>query len=220
MGVYGAYVLPLLTDLAMRSSVAAAERARWIPLAQGRVLEIGAGSGLNFAHYTARARTVYALEPSAELRRIARRRARRASVPIVFLAASAEAIPLSDASVDTVVTSWTLCTIPDATRAVREMARVLRGEGQLIFVEHGRAPDSRVQRWQNRLTPVWRRLAGGCHLNRAMDRLIQAGGFEIATMERSYVPGPRVMAYFYRGVATRSGVVRPAASREPPLMSR
>jgi SAM-dependent methyltransferase len=129
------------------------------------------------------------------------RRAQAASRPVDFLAAPAEAIPLPDASVDTVVTTWTLCTIPDVEGALGEMRRVLRRDGRLIFVEHGRAPDPRVVRWQDRLTPLWRRVAGGCHLNRPIDDLIDAGGFEIAEIERGYVEGPSVAAYFYRGVA-------------------
>ena len=128
-------------------------------------------------------------------------RAQRARVPIEFLAASAEAVPLPDGSVDTVVMTWTLCTIPDPGRALSEMRRVLRGDGRLIFVEHGRAPDLRVARWQDRLTPAWRRIAGGCHLNRAIGALLEAGGFEVPEMECGYVRGPRVSAYLYRGAA-------------------
>ena len=201
MSFYGKYVLPVLTDLAMRNKGASAERARWVPVAAGVVLEVGAGSGLNFAHYGPHVRTVYALDPSAELRRMAAPRAQRARVPIEFLAASAEAVPLPDGSVDTVVTTWTLCTIPDPARALHEMGRVLRGDGRLIFVEHGRAPDPRVVRWQDRLTPAWRRIAGGCHLNRPIDALIEAGGFEVPEMQCGYGSGPRVSAYLYRGVA-------------------
>lgn len=211
---YGTHILPVLTDLAMRNKGATAERTRWVPLATGVVLEVGAGSGLNFAHYTPQVRVIYALDPSAELRRRAGPRARRARVPIEFLAAAAESIPLPDASVDTVVTTWTLCTIADTRRALHEMGRVLRGDGRLIFVEHGRAPDPRVVRWQDRLTPVWRRIAGGCHLNRPIAQLIEAAGFEIAELERGYGRGPRVGAYLYRGVA-RLGASRrdaPAAA--------
>jgi ubiquinone/menaquinone biosynthesis C-methylase UbiE len=204
MSLYSRHILPVLTDLAMRNEAASAERARWVPLAAGVVLEVGAGSGLNFAHYGPHVRKLYALDPSAELRRMAGPRAERVRVPVEFLAALAEAIPLPDASVDTVVTTWTLCTIPDAERALHEMGRVLRGNGRLIFVEHGRSPDPRVLRWQDRLTPVWRRVAGGCRLNRPIDQLIEASGFEIPEIERGYVKGPRVGTYLYRGVARLS----------------
>ena len=217
MSLYSQHILPVLTDLAMRNKAASAERARWVPLAAGVVLEVGAGSGLNFAHYGSQVRKLYALDPSAELRRMAGPRAQRARVPVEFLAAPAEAIPLPDASVDTVVTTWTLCTIADAGRALREMRRVLRGDGRLIFVEHGRSPDPRVVHWQDRLTPIWRRIAGGCHLNRPIDQLIEASGFEIPEIERGYVKGPRVGAYLYRGVAQlrASGRDAPRGEIEP-----
>jgi SAM-dependent methyltransferase len=127
---------------------------------------------------------------------------------VEFILRPAEAIPLADGTMDTVVTTWTLCTIPDPVRALREMRRVLRSDGRLIFVEHGRAPDPGVVKWQDRLTPVWRRIAGGCHLNRPIDRLLGQGGFEVTELEASYTPGFRVAAYLYRGLA------RP--SRNPP----
>ena len=201
MGFYSKRILPVLMDLAMRNEAARSERAQWVPLAAGEVLEVGAGSGLNFAYYASRVSRLYALEPSEELRQMAARLAQRAPCPVVFLGASAVAIPLADESVDTVVTTWTLCSIADAGRALHEIRRVLRRDGRLIFVEHGRSPDPRVVRWQDGLTPVWRRIAGGCHLNRQIDALIAAGGFDLTELKRSYVAGPRVGAYFYRGVA-------------------
>src|SRR5262245_4019083 len=204
VGIYLRCVVPLLTELAMRNNVADAERGRWVPLASGVVLEVGVGSGLNFAHYGSGVRAVYALDPSAELRRMAARRVLRARAPVEFLPASAEDIPLPAASVDTVLMTWTLCTIGDPMRALGEIGRVLGAEGRLVFVEHGRAPDPRVASWQQRVTPLWRRLSGGCHLDRPIDQLIEAGGFEISEMERGYVSGPRIGAYFYRGVARLS----------------
>lgn len=201
MSWYSRHVLPVLTHLAMSSKTLAAERARWIPLAAGVVLEIGVGSGLNVPFYGPNVRTLYALEPSDELRRMAAPRAARAGFPVEFLSAPAENIPLPPASVESVVTTWTLCTIAEAGRALREFQRVLRPDGRLIFVEHGRSPDPEVVRWQDRLTPIWRRIAGGCHLNRPIDRLIAESGFAIEEMERGYVRGPRVDAYLYRGVA-------------------
>jgi ubiquinone/menaquinone biosynthesis C-methylase UbiE len=201
MGFYSRHILPGLTDFAMRNEAARAERAQWVPLAAGDVLEVGAGSGLNFAHYAPGVSRLYALEPSEELRRMAGARAQGAPCPVELVAASAEAIPLANESVDTVVMTWTLCTIADTGRALHEIRRVLRKDGRLIFVEHGRSRDPRVVRWQDRLTPVWRRIAGGCHLNRPIDALIAAGGFELAELKRSYIAGPRVAAYLYRGVA-------------------
>lgn len=204
MGLYRRYVLPALIDVAMRSKVVRVERARYVPAARGEVLEIGVGSGLNIPIYGPQVRKLHALDPSPELLRMARRRARGAAFPVELLSASAEAIPLSGASVDTVVATWTLCTIPDPVRALREMRRVLRPGGRLVVIEHGRAPEPGVARWQDRLTPLWRRIAGGCHLNRAIDQLLEQGGFEAAGLECGYVMGPRLIAYFYRGA------VRPA----------
>jgi SAM-dependent methyltransferase len=172
-----------------------------VPLATGVVLEVGVGSGLNIPLYGPEVRTLYALDPSEGLLQRARPRAARVAFSVEFLCRSAEAIPLGEASVDDVVTTWTLCTIPDPIAALQEMHRVLRPEGRLIFVEHGRSPDPAVVRWQDRLTPLWRRVAGGCHLNRPIDRLLQLGGFEVLEMNPGYLAGPRVGAYLYRGIA-------------------
>jgi len=201
MGLYRKYLLPTLTEFAMRSQTLRPERARWIPLARGVVLEVGVGSGLNVPIYGGEVRKLYALDPSEELLRMARSRAARAAFPVEFLCRPAEAIPLGDGSVDDIVTTWTLCTIPDPAAALQEMRRVLRPEGRLIFVEHGRSPDPAVVRWQDRLTPLWRRVAGGCHLNRPIDRLLRSGGFEALEMNRGYVAGPKVGSYLYRGTA-------------------
>ena len=185
----------------MRSGRLRPFRERVVGAAEGRVLELGAGSGLNLPLYGAGVREVLALEPSAQLRRIAARRP--AAVPTHWLDASAEALPLEDASVDTVVTTWTLCTIPDAERALAEAQRVLRPGGRLLFVEHGRAPEPSVARWQDRLDPYWGRIAGGCHLNRPIDRLIADAGFRLTALssERS-LPGPATHTFFYEGAAT------------------
>ena len=205
MGFYGKYVLPTLTDLAMRNAAARTERARFVPQATGVVLEIGVGSGLNIPIYGSGVRKLYALDPSAELLRMARPRAERAPFPVELLEHPAEAIPLGNASVDTVVTTWTLCTIPDALAALREMRRVLRPDGRLIFIEHGRSTDPGVLRWQDRLTPLWRMVTGGCHLNRPIDELLAQGGFQVSEIERGYGAGPRIGAYLYRGIARPVG---------------
>jgi SAM-dependent methyltransferase len=205
MSVYGRYVLPVLTDLTMRNRFAHAERVRYVPLASGDVLEVGVGSGLNIPIYGPALRTLSALDPSPELLRMARRQAAGAPFPVTFMQQSAEQIPLADGAVDTVVTTWTLCTIPEPVRALREMRRVLRADGRLIFVEHGRAPDPTVVTWQDRLTPLWRNIAGGCHLNRSIDRLLAVGGFEITELDCGYTAGLRVAAYLYRGLARPRG---------------
>jgi ubiquinone/menaquinone biosynthesis C-methylase UbiE len=199
MSFYRRYVIPHLTHLSMRQKQLLPFRQRVIGAAEGRVLEIGIGSGLNLPLYGSAVKSVIGLEPSAELLRMARARAEAATRPITLLDASAEAIPLDSGSVDTVVTTWTLCTIPDAARALAEMRRVLRPGGTLLFVEHGRAPESGVARWQDRLDPLWSRFAGGCHLNRKMDDLISRSGFRIEYLENARLPGPRTHAFLYQG---------------------
>ncbi|MGH7078262.1 MAG: class I SAM-dependent methyltransferase, partial [Acetobacteraceae bacterium] len=166
MSLYQHLILPPLLHLAMRQKSLMPFRRRVIGAAEGRVLEIGIGSGLNLPLYGPGVRSVIGVEPSRELLRMARPRAATAAVPIELLEASAEVLPLEQGTIDTVVTTWTLCTIPDAQAALAEVRRVLKPGGKLLFVEHGRAPEPGVARWQDRLDPLWRRLAGGCHLNR------------------------------------------------------
>lgn len=201
MSFYQRYVIPRLTHFAMRQKQLLPFRQRVIGAAEGRVLEIGIGSGLNLPLYGGRVASVIGLEPSSELLNMARPRAEAATVPITLLDASAETIPLDSGSIDTVVTTWTLCTIPNAPQALGEMRRVLRPGGALLFVEHGRAPEPGVARWQDRLDRLWSRLAGGCHLNRKMDDLISGNGFRIDALENARIPGPRTHTFLYQGRA-------------------
>jgi SAM-dependent methyltransferase len=201
MGIYGEIILPRLCDLAMRNKQFVPFRQRVIGAAEGRVLEIGVGSGLNLPFYRPPVQEVLALEPAARLVTMARSASRRANIPVVFLEASAEAIPLDDHCVDTVVTTWTMCSIPRAAMALEEMRRVLRPAGKLLFVEHGLAPEAGVRRWQDRLTPAWRCLSGGCHLNRPIRSMIEDAGFRIDRIETGYMPGPRPMTFMYEGSA-------------------
>lgn len=205
MSYYERYVLPWLIHLAMRAKAVTAERAGIVPQASGVVVEVGIGSGLNLPFYEPRVQRLYALDPSATLLRMARRRARRLPVPVEWIEGPAEAIPLDDRIADTVVTTWTLCTIPDPLRALGEMRRVLKPEGRLLFIEHGRAPEPAVRAWQDRLTPLWRRVAGGCHLNRRIGDVLRAGGFDLESLSAGYGVGPRPLAYLYRGVARPAG---------------
>ncbi len=201
MGIYQDQIVPLLINWSMRQKDLAAYRSRVIPAAAGRVLEIGIGSGLNLPFYSRNVTRVIGLEPSPKLLAMARRAERAGNGSVEFIEGSAEAIPLEGASVDTVVTTWTLCGIPDAPRALRDMCRVLRPGGRLLFVEHGRAPDANVSWWQDRLTPVWKRLGGGCHLNRAIGTLIQGAGFQFDRLQTGYMRGPKPMTFMYEGSA-------------------
>jgi ubiquinone/menaquinone biosynthesis C-methylase UbiE len=202
MGFYSKYVLPRVIDLAMKNPETRRLRETWIPQARGEVLEVGIGSGLNLEFYTQQVRRVHGVDPSFELQRMARKRAGRINVE--FLLQSAEnPLPLPSASIDTVVLTWTLCSIPDPHKALQEMKRTLRPDGQLIFVEHGLAPDSGVATWQDRLTPIWKLIGGGCHLNRKIDEIIKEAGFRIAQLTTSYIPGPRPMTYTYQGVGQK-----------------
>jgi SAM-dependent methyltransferase len=200
MGFYRNRILPRLIHCAMGQEELDAYRGRAVGTAAGRVLEIGIGSALNLPFYGGDVRQVIGLDPSAPLLAMARKAA-RPNLPIEFIEASAEAIPLEDASVDTVLTTWTLCSIPDAMRALGEMRRVLKPGGLLLFAEHGRAPEARVRRWQDRLTPIWKRLGGGCHLNRPIADLIGSAGFRLERLENSYMRGPRPLTYMYEGSA-------------------
>ena len=201
MGFYQNQVVPLLTSLSMRNENLAAYRQRVVPEATGRVLEIGIGSGLNLPLYSPKiVQQVIGVEPSPKLLEMARR-VERHGLSVDFVEGSAEEIPLENASVDTVVTTWTLCTIPDPDSALRQMRRVLKPGGRLLFVEHGRAPDPKVVWWQDRLTPIWKRIGGGCHLNRPISSLIAGAGFRLERLKTSYMPGPKPMTFMYEGSA-------------------
>jgi len=199
---YADRVLPHLLNLAMRHKELAAYRQRVVPAAQGRVLEIGIGSGLNLPFYGPGVDAVIGLDPSSPLLTMAQGQV-TADAPVSMLQGAAEAIPLETASMDTVVTTWTLCSIPDVTAALADMRRVLKPGGTLLFVEHGKAPDAAVARWQDRLTPLWKPIAGGCHLNRKIDALIRDAGFAIMDIQAGYMRGPRPFTFMYEGRAKR-----------------
>lgn len=200
MGFYSDIILPRLCDLAMRNRQLVPYRERVIGGAEGRVLEIGAGSGRNLPFYGPSAKQILALEPSPKLVEMARS-VRHPEIPVTFLEASAEAIPLDDRTVDTVVTTWSLCTIPQAATALREARRVLRPGGRLLFVEHGLAPDEGVRWWQDRLTPAWKSISGGCHLNRPIQAMIEGAGFQVERIQTGYMPGLKPMTFMYEGSA-------------------
>jgi ubiquinone/menaquinone biosynthesis C-methylase UbiE len=201
MGLYQHWILPALIDLAMRNKRLRPYRERIAGAAEGRVLEIGIGSGLNLPFYPPGSE-IFGLDPSPQLLTRTRRKAHSTTGHVQLLSGSAEHIPLADRSVDTIVSTWTACSIPDVAAALAEMRRVLRPGGRLLFVEHGRAPELGVARWQDRLTPLWRRLSGGCHLNRKIDDLFVDARFRIDRLQTGYMPGPRIMTFLYEGAAT------------------
>ncbi len=201
MGIYRDHVVPHLISLAMRNRELVPYRRRVLSAANGRVLEVGIGSGVNLSFYPPATEEIFGLEPAPRLIDMARRAAQRSSAQVRFIEGSAEAIPLESHSVDTVVMTWTLCSIPDASQSLAEMRRVLKPGGLLLFVEHGQAPEEGVRKWQNRLTPLWKRLAGGCHLNRPVRTLIESAGFRIGELTTGYMRVPKLMTFMYEGSA-------------------
>jgi ubiquinone/menaquinone biosynthesis C-methylase UbiE len=205
MGFYDGWLFPRVLDLVMQQKKMVPFRERIGKAASGRVLDIGIGSGLNLPFYGEQAAHVCGVDPSAELLQFAQERAQKTQVPVELLRGSGEALPLDDKSFDTVVMTFTLCTVNDAARTLAEIRRVLKPEGVLLFAEHGRAPEIGVARWQDRLTPIWKRVAGGCHLNRKPDDLMQAAGFRIESLETGYLKSaPRTMGFVFSGSARPS----------------
>jgi ubiquinone/menaquinone biosynthesis C-methylase UbiE len=202
--LYQRCVLPGLINFAMTRGEATRLRAANVPAARGVVLEIGIGSGLNLPFYTRAVTRLYGVDPSAELLAMAKEKAAAAPFPVELFNQEANRIPLGDAAVDSIVVTWSLCSIGDPAAALREMRRVLKPDGMLIFVEHGLAPDAGVRKWQNRLTPFWRPFTGGCHLNRKMDDLVRGAGFTIADLRTEYAPGPRAFGFMYEGRARKT----------------
>ncbi|MBX3420314.1 MAG: class I SAM-dependent methyltransferase [Pirellulaceae bacterium] len=209
MGVYENWILPSLIDWSCSTQPLMNVRRQVVQRCRGTVLEVGAGSGINFPLYDpTQVQQVYALEPSASMRRKAVRKSRLpvGNSFVQWLNLPGEDIPLADSTVDTVLLTFTLCTIGDYAAALRQMYRVLKPGGQLLFCEHGRSPDAAVRRTQDRLTPIWRRLAGGCHLNRPIADLIRQAEFEITSQNQEYLPQvPRFAGYIYHGNAVKSG---------------
>ena len=203
MSLYSRYVLPPMVHLACSAKPTMRQREKVVPLAEGRTLEIGIGTGLNLPYYQKdRVTRLWGLDPSPEMRTRAERAARAVPIEVELIDLAGDEIPLERDSVDTVVSTFTICTIPETEPALREMERVLKPGGSLIFCEHGSAPDVEVRRWQDRLNPIWRRMSGGCNLNRPIPGLIERGGFRIRKIEESYIPGWRFASFNYWGVAT------------------
>ena len=203
MNPYERYILPYLLDFACGMKDIGKQREKVLPQAQGKVLEIGIGTGLNMAHYDkAKVDKIWGLDPALQMHRLAAKRIEKAGLNVELLGLPAEKIPMDDASFDSIVCTYTLCTIPDPLQALAEMRRVLKPDGKLIFCEHGKAPDAKVLRWQRRLNPIWKPLAGGCNLDRPVPKLLEEGGFQINGLETMYLPGPKPLTFNYWGTAT------------------
>lgn len=199
---YEERVLPSLINLACSIKPARKQREKIVPRATGDVLEIGFGSGLNLPYYDRdKVRHVWGLEPSAGMRRLARKAIASSSLEVELIDLPGEEIPLDDDSVDTVLVTYTLCTIPEVAEALRGMRRVLKPQGRLLFCEHGKAPDSSVQKWQDRLNPAWKKIAGGCNMNREIVAELEEAGFLIEDDNRMYLPGVKALTYNYWGAA-------------------
>lgn len=202
MRFYDRFILPRIVHGTCSLKPVMWQRVKIVPAASGKVLEIGFGSGLNLPFYdTKKVSYVWALDPAEEMWHLAQKKIQNVPFPVEFIKAPAEKIPLGNGVVDSVVVTYAFCTIPDVLGALAEIKRVLKPSGRLLFCEHGLAPDRKVARWQNRLTPIWKRLGGGCHLNRPIPLLLQEGGFQVVDMQAMYIPGWRPASFNYWGTA-------------------
>jgi ubiquinone/menaquinone biosynthesis C-methylase UbiE len=202
MGLYRRYILPRLIEYCCSEAAVTEQRRRIVTRAQGTVLEIGIGSGLNLPFYDpGRVERVIGIDPDDAIWALAAERRRTFEIPLERIAESSERIPLGGDAVDTVVVTYSLCTIPDPFAALREMRRVLRPSGRLLFAEHGESPDEGVRRWQRRIDPLWRRIAGGCHTARPIPRIFEGAGWRFDELDQGYISGPKLLSYEYVGVA-------------------
>jgi ubiquinone/menaquinone biosynthesis C-methylase UbiE len=202
IGLYDKYILPKVTHLVCSSRPARIQRQKIVPFASGMVLEIGIGSGLNLGFYDPdKVDNIIGLDPSEEMLAIAEKSLPQHSHSVRLVKGSAEDVPLKRDSVDTIVITYVMCSIPEVELALKEFKRVLKPGGRLLFCEHGMAPDPFVRKWQNRMNPIWKRVSGGCHLNRNIPKIIESGSFRIENMESMFIPGPRMASYNYWGVA-------------------
>ena len=204
MGWYGEHIVPRITNLSCGSKRMRPMRERVVGGLSGEVVEVGFGTGLNVPFYPAAVASVKAVEPSEVSKRLASARVAASSVPIDFVGLDGAHLPLDDESADHVLSTWTLCTIPDVEAALAEVKRVLRPGGVFHFVEHGQAPDEKVARAQDRWTPLNMRLGGGCHLNRPILDLVNASGLEVTQIDRYYIKGPKLVGYMYEGSAQKT----------------
>jgi ubiquinone/menaquinone biosynthesis C-methylase UbiE len=205
LSFYNKYILPKVLNCTCASKPINYQRDKIVPLAEGVVLDVGIGSGLNIPFYNkTKIKQLYGLDPSKELLDIAKSVAKEKKLEIEFLECGAESIPLPDKSIDNVLITYTMCTIPDVAISNSEIMRILKDDGKLLFCEHGLAPDKNIAKWQKRINPLWSKIAGGCNLNKDIPNLIRSSGFKILNMEEMYLPGtPKFAGYNYWGVAKK-----------------
>ena len=205
MNLYNKYILPKFLNCACGSKPINYQRQKVVPLAKGKVLDVGIGSGLNIPFYNSdKIDIVIGIDPSHELIELAKELANDSKASIDFVIGSAESIPYPDNFFDTVLVTYTMCTIPNVAIANKEMWRVLKDDGRLIFCEHGLAPDKKISKWQNRIDPFWGKIAGGCHLNRDIQKLITDAGFSFESLDKMYIPStPKFAGYNYWGVSKK-----------------
>lgn len=203
MSIYEEHVLPRVINVALGGRAFDRIRSRLASGLSGDVLEVGFGSGRNISHYPREISRVLAVDPAIVGRRLAAKRVAASRIAVEYVGLDGQALPLESSTIDHVLVTWTMCTIPDIDAALREIHRVMRPGGGLHFVEHGRSPDPKVARWQDRLTPLQSLIFGGCHLNRSIDRLLAGAGFRLARMENYYMKGPKPLGYMFEGIATK-----------------
>ena len=205
MSLYENYFLPKLLDFCCGMEGFQNKRSQIVPMAHGRVLEIGIGSGLNFEHYNFdKIDEIVGVDPAVSSIAIARSRSYQYNSKISFIESSAESIVLESGSFDCVVVGYSLCTIPEPLKALAEVRRLMKPNGSLLFMEHGLAPEQNIQKWQHRLTPGWKKIAGGCNLNRDIADLISASGFQFKSLKKKYIKGPKILSFQYYGEAIKS----------------
>ena len=207
MKLYDKYILPRILNCTCSLKPISKQRQKVVPHARGNILEVGIGSGLNLPFYeTSKVKKIWGLDPSEELHEMAKKVVSGLDLDVEFLLKGAEEIPLIDDSVDTVLITYTMCSIPEVEEAIKEIRRVIKPEGVMIFCEHGKAPDAKTLKWQERINPYWKKISGGCNINRDIPNLIKSAGFSITQLETMYLPGtPKILGYNYWGFANITG---------------
>jgi len=202
MGLYENYILPKMVHCMCSLKPVKKQRHKVVPLAKGRVLEVGIGSGLNIPFYdSSKVEYLWGLDPSTQMQNMAKKHVANAQFEVEFLDLAGNEIPLDSKSADTVLVTYTLCTISDINQSLNEMRRILKPGGELIFCEHGLAPDTNVCKWQNWMNPLWKRMGGGCNLNRPIPNLIEQGGFKITNLKSKYIDALKPVSFNYWGTA-------------------